>query len=84
LIHHHNISKTKIETVAYWQGGAGGPRPPSPQLAILGGRKNEKGAPNFESGWEKTHSKKYSYFRQEKMCLYAYKQTKRIGDKIIH
>jgi hypothetical protein len=39
--------------VACWQGGAGAM---APQLAILGeGRKNEKGAPNFESGREKTH-----------------------------
>jgi hypothetical protein len=62
-------------TLRHW-GGGGDPR--LPQLAILGGRKNEKGAqkwkgcadpaPNFESGWEKTHLKKYSYFHREKMC----------------
>ena len=32
---------------------SGGRGAAAPQLAILGGCKNEKGAPNFESEWEK-------------------------------
>jgi hypothetical protein len=44
----------------------------APQLAILGEHKNEKGAPiplGILKVGGKTHLKKYSYFRQEKMCL---------------
>ena len=66
-------------------GGRGATAPPAGNS--WGAQKWKGGAdpaPNFESEWEKTHSKKYSYFRQEKMCLYAYKQTKRIGDKVIY
>jgi hypothetical protein len=50
---------------------AGGGTPP-PSWQFLGCAKGKGGtnpAPNFESAWEETHSKKYSYFREEKMCL---------------
>jgi hypothetical protein len=55
-----------LESVACWQGGPGG------HAQKWGAQKWKGGAdpaPNFESGWEKTHLKKYSYFHQEKICL---------------
>jgi hypothetical protein len=73
----YSISQTIRKTACVWftqwhaGRGVGGPRPP--QLEILGGHKNEKGVPIpcriLKVGGKKTHSKKYSYLRQEKICL---------------
>ena len=56
------------EPVACWQGGGGGGRatPPQPADNSWGAQKLKGGAdpaPNFESGWEKTHLKKKCVYR---------------------
>jgi hypothetical protein len=64
-------NNTIIYTIRQWRAGRGGTTPP-PAGNFWRAHKWKGGAdpaPNFESEWEKTHLKKYSYFRQEKMCL---------------
>ena len=73
--------------VACWQRGRGGH--PPPQLAILGGRKNEKGEPipcRILKVGGKKRIRKNIVTSAKKRCVYRLinRLNARIGDKVIY